>query len=106
MPLIKLTPDQHLSLRNALLAAFPNSRQLSELLLSIGQNYDMLEVPSYDLMVNVRVLIKAAESEDWLLPLVLRPGTRSPSTRRSSSSATSSPCSYPPGRSATSRSAA
>jgi hypothetical protein len=24
MPLIKLTPDQHLSLREALLAAFPN----------------------------------------------------------------------------------
>ena len=72
MPLIKLTPDQHLSLRNALLAAFPNSRRLSELLLSIGQNYDMLEVPSYDLMANVRVLIKAAESEDWLLRLVLK----------------------------------
>src|SRR6185437_9785353 len=72
MPLIKLTPDQHLSLRNALLAAFPNSRRLSELLLSIGQNYDMLEVPSYNLMANVRVLIKAAESEDWLLRLVLK----------------------------------
>jgi hypothetical protein len=72
MPLIKLTPDQHLRLHAALLAAFPTPQSLSALLISIGQNYDQLAVQAYNFKGNLTVVIQTAEAEDWLLPLVLK----------------------------------
>ncbi len=71
MPLITLTPEQHLRLHEALLAAFPKPENLSGLLRTIDKKYETsLEVRYYNFPDNVHVVIDAAERDGWLLQLV------------------------------------
>ncbi|SDZ20432.1 hypothetical protein SAMN05660209_05021 [Geodermatophilus africanus] len=70
MPLIKLTPDQYKTLREALLAGFPGPAKMTDLLRQLNQQYERITVEHYTLEENVAAVIRDAETRDWLPHLV------------------------------------
>jgi Effector-associated domain 1 len=78
MPLIRLTPLQTRRTRDAILAAFPSSGQLDDLLLDLGKAYAELEIQGQNYRENILSIIRRAEAEDWVLKLVLEARKRVP----------------------------
>lgn len=70
MPLIRLTKDQRLTLRQALRDIYQNPAGVEELLSELNQSFADISVQGSNFRQNLLAVIKAAEEEGWLLDLV------------------------------------